>query len=189
MSDEKVWYYSVEGESIGPVSLNDLRALAARGELDERDHVFRDGWDDWTQAQDIAEIWAVHEDDAGDAIAESDYGADDEVMIFEYPEGVDIRPRPEEPGDIEVIEMPTATRGQQLAIGSFIAAISSILICPFAFPIAIVLGYMALKELKANPDDTLSRVFAWIGLGIGSLFVIVVLLVVLLLIFGVAVSG
>jgi len=44
------WYYSHDGERHGPISSDQLRALAAAGKLTSEDLVWKDGMENWTAA-------------------------------------------------------------------------------------------------------------------------------------------
>lgn len=57
-SQETAWYYEGGGERRGPVSLEQIRAVAARGGLSGSTLVWRSGWSDWqpvnaTELQDL----------------------------------------------------------------------------------------------------------------------------------------
>lgn len=166
MDNEAVWYYSVEGTSQGPVAIDVLRAMAASGQLSERDHVFRDGWDDWVQAQDVGEIWAE--------------GVD---VPSSLPEGDDlvVQPRAAEAGDIEYDPGPAAgtgmVRGQVLAISSAVLGGISIVTCGGCLfgIISIVLGFAALKDLEDSVANGSWRMVAWVGIvlsGVSLLFLL-----------------
>lgn len=48
---KRVWFYTCEGERLGPVTFDDLRAMAADSSLDPRlDMVWKQGSDDWKPA-------------------------------------------------------------------------------------------------------------------------------------------
>ncbi|HSP44207.1 MAG TPA: DUF4339 domain-containing protein, partial [Luteolibacter sp.] len=48
---KSVWYYTCEGERLGPISFEELRAMAAEGKLDPRlDMVWKQGTEQWLPA-------------------------------------------------------------------------------------------------------------------------------------------
>jgi len=47
------WHYSIDGEERGPVSREELEALAQRGELKPTDYVWKDGMPEWAAAETI----------------------------------------------------------------------------------------------------------------------------------------
>ena len=50
------WYYARGDQRLGPVDVNEMRALAARGELDGEDLVWTDGMADWAPASTRREL-------------------------------------------------------------------------------------------------------------------------------------
>ena len=50
---EHEWYYAAGGNQAGPVGSDELKRLAASGELKPTDLVWRDGLADWTPASKI----------------------------------------------------------------------------------------------------------------------------------------
>src|SRR3954469_24941232 len=54
--DMSTWYYARGTERLGPVDVNEMRALAARGELDGDDLVWTDGMTDWAAARTRREL-------------------------------------------------------------------------------------------------------------------------------------
>lgn len=56
-SGDAEWYYSNDEQQLGPVSAEELKALAARGVLDPDDLVWCDQMDDWAPASSRSEIF------------------------------------------------------------------------------------------------------------------------------------
>jgi hypothetical protein len=54
----KVWHYSVDGERFGPVIPDELRRLAAKGDLGPTDLVWKQGMTDWIPASRIKGLFA-----------------------------------------------------------------------------------------------------------------------------------
>lgn len=50
---EAVWYYAQNDQERGPVTLAELRSLAASGKLQGSDLVWKDGMEDWTSAAQV----------------------------------------------------------------------------------------------------------------------------------------
>lgn len=50
------WYYSKSGAQLGPVSIQELQAKLAAGEVAWSDLVWRDGMADWASAGQVAEL-------------------------------------------------------------------------------------------------------------------------------------
>jgi hypothetical protein len=61
------WYYARGGDRRGPIALDELRALAARGELLHDDLVWRDGMAQWARAAERLELFP-HADAAAPAM-------------------------------------------------------------------------------------------------------------------------
>jgi hypothetical protein len=53
------WHYSVNGQSFGPVTKEDIAAKLRSGELKPTDHVWRDGMRAWAQLNAVAEFQDV----------------------------------------------------------------------------------------------------------------------------------
>lgn len=55
------WHYIIDDQQHGPVSLNDLQALAKRGAIDEMTSVWRDGMADWVNLGSVPELTGPRE--------------------------------------------------------------------------------------------------------------------------------
>ena len=66
------YYYAVGKDRRGPVGMSELQRLARNGELDRSDKVWRKGMDKWTEAGEIAEIYADLPPDLEDVLDASD---------------------------------------------------------------------------------------------------------------------
>lgn len=80
----KVWYYRRGDEEVGPIDSATLRALAQRGELEQSDHVYREGLPDWVPAGRVKGLFngkgksgAESQDTAEHAAEEGDAAAAD----------------------------------------------------------------------------------------------------------------
>ena len=58
-STQPAWHYSVGSEQYGPVTLLELRGLAASGQLRPDDLIWKEGFADWMPLRDVAELGAV----------------------------------------------------------------------------------------------------------------------------------
>jgi hypothetical protein len=52
------WFYSIDGEQVGPVSSSELKQLAASGEITPNDLVWREGMPEWTPARKVKGLFA-----------------------------------------------------------------------------------------------------------------------------------
>ena len=50
------WYYASNGEKRGPISLDEMKALAASGRLRPTDVVWADGMQEWKPARDVSDL-------------------------------------------------------------------------------------------------------------------------------------
>jgi len=85
----------------------------------------------------------------------------------------------------------TGQKNQTLAIASLICGIGGFLICQIAAPVAVVLGFMARKKAKENPNEFGGEGLALAGMIVGAIGTLLLLLVIayFILVFGLAVSG
>jgi hypothetical protein len=56
MSDEPAWWYEDQGESIGPLVLEELKTVLSRRSNARDTLVWRDGFSDWQRAGDISQL-------------------------------------------------------------------------------------------------------------------------------------
>ena len=67
---EDAWFYTREGERLGPVSFSDLQAKAAEAELDPRlDMIWTQGMDDWKPAGEIEDLFKKREPEVKESLA------------------------------------------------------------------------------------------------------------------------
>ena len=50
---EPAWYYVLDGKQVGPITFEDLKAVAASGELTPDDLVWQEGTADWVDAKTV----------------------------------------------------------------------------------------------------------------------------------------
>ena len=53
MANSDEWFYAVQGDRVGPVSIDKLKELAAQGGLLPEDMVWQDGMEDWKPASKV----------------------------------------------------------------------------------------------------------------------------------------
>ena len=56
--EKPIWYYLVNDQQVGPVTLSAMRARAASGDLIPTDLVWKNGWADWGPASNVKEFFA-----------------------------------------------------------------------------------------------------------------------------------
>jgi hypothetical protein len=52
------WYFSKNGTQLGPVSIDELKAKLASGEVSTTDMVWREGFPDWRRAVEVSELFS-----------------------------------------------------------------------------------------------------------------------------------
>lgn len=55
-SHARVWFYYARGRQVGPMPLRNIREAIADGSLTPEDYVYRDGFRDWKQVNEVPEI-------------------------------------------------------------------------------------------------------------------------------------
>lgn len=85
----------------------------------------------------------------------------------------------------------TGQVNQTLAIASLICGIGGFLICQIVAPVAVVLGFMARKKARENPNEYGGEGLALAGMIVGGIGTLLLLLVIayFILVFGLAVTG
>lgn len=58
MSATQEWFYSHDGNQVGPVSAGNLKRLASTGQLSPSDLIWKEGWEDWKPAGAIKGLFA-----------------------------------------------------------------------------------------------------------------------------------
>src|SRR5262245_12615866 len=53
MQDQATWYVSQDGHQIGPLTTDQIMAMAEQSQLRSEDHVWRPGFEDWQRAADV----------------------------------------------------------------------------------------------------------------------------------------
>lgn len=52
------WYFSKNGTQLGPVTIDELKAKLATGEVSTTDMVWREGFPDWRRAVEVSELFS-----------------------------------------------------------------------------------------------------------------------------------
>jgi hypothetical protein len=53
---DRVWFVGLHGRSVGPLTEAGLEGLLARGQLQRRTLIWREGWPAWTAAETVTEL-------------------------------------------------------------------------------------------------------------------------------------
>src|SRR5262245_2690227 len=62
------WFYAKNGQQIGPVTLDQLKALVSSGQVAKTDMVWRDGMANWLPAGEVPELAVTVASAAGSAV-------------------------------------------------------------------------------------------------------------------------
>lgn len=162
------WYYSRNGSQLGPVSLDELQAKLATGQVAWTDLVWRDGMADWTPAGQVADLRPVQPDAAAPGAPplippQSPYAPPAQAYI--------------PPGTMQEV----TTSG--LAIASLILGICVCLAGILTGIPAVICGHLALSQIHKDPVRVGGRGLAVTGLVFGYLS-IAMLVFALILVLG-----
>lgn len=162
------WYYAKNGVQHGPVPLETLRDKIAMGEIGPSDLAWKEGLADWAPVSTIEELKPR-------TVAEPEV-----VAVSADPAPAEIRTSqpsvsaPASPGPVGH-PVPTAPVSATLAVISMICGIISLIVCcfwPLSMPlalVAIILGHVAISQIKADPSRFGGRGKAGAGLVTGYL--------------------
>jgi hypothetical protein len=98
--------------------------------------------------------------------------------MADCPEFADVlpkTPRPLPTPGVPITPLPAQPRTSQMAVWSMVTGIGSLLCCCLWFlvaPVAIVLGAVALSQLKSHPELT-GRGFALVGIVLGIVAIVI----------------
>ncbi len=110
-------------------------------------------------------------------------GGTDWKAMEELPEFADVLPKTAAPAPgVLMPPLPSQPRNSQMAVWAMVTGILSVLCCQFLGPVAIVLGAVALSQLKSCPELA-GRGFAVTGIALGIVSLLMAVAVILLLIF------
>ena len=131
MNEPARWYVAVNGERIGPLTLEQVVLDAARGDINEQDLVWKDGMTDWVPLLSVREV-----DDAllaaGVHLPAGGYVAKD-------------------PGQNASLRAVLPVGRTVLAIAAGYLGLFGMFIPPIA-PITIIVSLLAIRDLKKRPQ-------------------------------------
>ena len=136
------------------------------GEVAGEDLVWADDMDDWQPAADCAALWTTDMPEAPAA---------------PMPAPVAPMPAPEPAPEAVFEPMAAGPATHPLAVVSFVLGVVSVFLCQFLIPeiLAVVLGHVALRQIKANPDKYVGRRWALAGTVLGYLCLTLVVLAII----------
>ncbi len=138
----------------GPISADQLRQWISEGRINAQTRVLPAGGTEWK-------------------------------TMVELPEFATILPRPAPPLPFSPIAMmtPSAGKTSQMAVWSMVTGIISILCCcQIIGPVSIILGAVALSQLKQHPEMRGSG-FAIAGIVLGSIALVMLIISIVYMIF------
>jgi hypothetical protein len=154
MSQEKQWHLiDANGTQCGPYMEEQLRSWANDGTIAPTTQVWTDGLEGWIPASDVAGLFP------------------------NQPK----RPQHSSPkvGDGAAMRMLLPVGRSGLAIGAGYVALGSLL-CGILAPVAVVLGILALKDIKKYPDKH-GKGRAWFAIILGGLLTVAYAVLLVLL--------
>lgn len=157
---EGQWFYTRGGQQAGPVSLDQLRQMAASGQITPADLVWREGMANWQPMNTLPEFGGAPAAPATPASPAAPYG---------QPYGA-----PGAPYGAPMQYQPTPQQSYSgMAIGGFCCSLGGLVCCgPIFGIIAVILGAVAINGMNrvGNPKG---KGFAIAALVIGILDIIV----------------
>lgn len=142
------WYYAVGGEECGPVSLAELKAQVAAGQIQFDDLVWTAGLGKWIPASSAPGLFPEEAlaDPAGwQAVQQMQSSGGEQVTSLEQP------PAPRAPLS-------------PLAIASFVSGLLGLPTCSLGSIPAVILGHMALRQIALSRGALGGRGLALAGL-------------------------
>lgn len=159
------WYYLSGGKSVGPLGDAEFRELVVRGRVRPETAVWSAALGSWRRARAVYElVETLHA--GGEARAKAPPTNRGQVIVRTL--GVGVVPPP---GAGVRLLAPVGRSGLAVAAG-YLGLLSVLIVFG---PIAIVVGVMALFELRAKPE-LLGRGRAWFGIVMGSAALVVFVL-------------
>jgi hypothetical protein len=143
----------VDLKEYGPVSTDQLRQWIAEGRVNAQTKVRTADATEWKAMAEIAEF-------------------------------ADVLPKPPPPPlmpAVPITPLPAQARNSKTAVWSMVLGILSVLCCQILGPVAVVLGAVALSQLKKSPELT-GRGFAITGIVLGILALLIVVAVLVMII-------
>jgi len=167
------WYYAIEGRQHGPVPESDLVRLFAEGGLRRNDYVWAEGMRDWAAFDQVFNDVVRQAEAAGSATQAGGAFSPTAAPSTAVPP-----PRPAVAGP----------RLNGLALGSFIVGIIGFgCMGGMGGIVAVILGHIALGQIRQAPGQYTGRGFAIAGLVLG--YVQLAILALFVLFFVIAALG
>jgi hypothetical protein len=165
-AEQAEWFYAVEGQQGGPVSVEQLRKMVGEGAVGARDLVWRDGMEQWVAAKKVPELWAAEETATAatppppvtppppppPSVLQSRVAPAQHLSVQAQRVAVQYRAAPVQSGQI-------AGR----AIAAFILGLASVFFIPG--PFAVVFAILAFRDMRREGKG--GMIFAVIGLVLG----------------------
>lgn len=142
------WYYSKNGNQLGPISGDEIKAKLASGEIGATDLVWKDGMADWVPASQVGELRSLVPPASQVTPPTSPVGSNPSP----YSPPVSTPVAPVGPGGLPVA--PTcakATTAMVLGICGLVFAFCCPLVGLVLGILAIVFGNQAKQQIAANP--------------------------------------
>jgi hypothetical protein len=186
-AEEAEWFYAVDGQQGGPVSLEQLRRMIEEGAVGARDLVWRDGMGEWMASKKVAELWAA------EPAATPPPPVPPPVISSPPPPAsvLESRVAPRQKLPVETQKFaaqyrqtaasPSAGVTSGWAVAAFAVGLMGIFILPA--PFAVVFAVLAFREIRRDPGKR-GMVLAIIGLVLGVAGSILLFLVCLGFILG-----
>lgn len=167
------WYYAKNGTQQGPLPIEDIKGRIAMGEIAPTDLAWCEGMSDWTPVGEIPQL-KIEAPVKPEASAESEVPLAPVEVLEPSPYQAPVAPAPVSMSS-SAQAVPGQPLSQGLAVGSLVCGILGLIGCcawPIAGPlaiVAIVLGFVALGKVKANPAAFGGKGMAKAGVILGSL--------------------
>lgn len=165
------WYYAKNGTQQGPLPIEDLKGRIARGEIAPTDLAWCEGMSDWTPVGEIPQLKVEAPVRPEMPLPPAATVAPVEVL---EPSPY-IAPVAPAPVASPTMMSPGRPPSQGLAVGSLVCGILGLIGCcawPIAGPlaiVAIVLGFVAMGKVKADPASFGGKGMAKAGVILGVL--------------------
>lgn len=163
------WYFSKGGTQMGPVSLDELRAKIASGEVTGADMVWREGFSDWKPASDVPEL----------------------AVLRVAPQPMAVSPQPGVPSQASPYHPPSATAySQDMLIPNYLwQSIVVTIFCCWPLGIPAIVYAAKVDGMKARGDiqgavaaSNSAKTWCWVAFG--SWLVLIAIYIVIMVFVG-----
>jgi hypothetical protein len=163
------WYFSKGGTQMGPVSLDELRAKIASGEVTGADMVWREGFPDWKPASEIPEL----------------------AVLRVVPQPMAVAPQPGVPAQASPYHPPATTAySQGMLIPNYLwQSIVVTIFCCWPLGIPAIVYAAKVDGMKARGDiqgavTASNNAKTWCWVAFGSWVVLIVIYVIIMFFVG-----